>query len=185
MVTCVKTLHQPENILGAAVVQVSGRFIGEQQSRAIHQSARNRHALLLASGKFTGTLFGSTGQPHLCEPFAGRLERLSPGHAPNQQRHRYILGGREIRQQVMTLPYQPNAAVAILRQLRLGKRPERIPAEVYCTARWSVQRSQYVQQSTFARSRRSYDRNHFSAANGKIKSVNRYYFLRAGAKSFA
>ena len=35
--------------LGCVVVQVTGGLVGQQQARAVHQRARNRHPLLLAA----------------------------------------------------------------------------------------------------------------------------------------
>src|ERR1700735_53514 len=152
MVSPVKTLHEFENIPSVLFVEVSGGLIGKKQRGIVNQRARNCHALLLAPGKLSGPLFGSTRQPHLCKPFTCRSKRLPQSHASNKQRHRYIFRGREIRQKVVTLPDKTNGAIAILCQLRFRKRLERIPAEVYCTARWSVQRSQHVEQRALPRS---------------------------------
>jgi acyl-CoA thioesterase-1 len=114
-----ETLHELENISSVLFVQISGRFIGKQQCGMVHQRAGNCHALLLASGKLSGPLFGSTGQPHLCKPLTRRAKRLPQCHTPNQQRHRYVFRSREIRQEVMTLPDKTNGAIAKLCQLRL------------------------------------------------------------------
>src|ERR1700689_995971 len=157
MVRSMETLHEFKNIFRAPLIQIPGRFIGEKQCWAVPQRPCNCYALLLAPGKLPGPLFGSTGQPHLCKPLTRRSKRLPQPYAPKQQRHRYIFRRREIRQKVMSLPDKTNGAIAILCQLRLGKRLERIPAEVYCTARWSVQRSQQVQQRTLARAGRACD----------------------------
>src|ERR1700733_370192 len=146
-----QTLHEFKNIFSVPLVQIAGRFIREQQCWAIHQRTRNCNALLFASGKLPCSLFGSTRQPPLCKPFTRRPKRLPQHYASNKQRHRYVFRRRKIRQKMVTLPDEPNGTVAILRQLRLGKTREQIPAEVYCTARWSVQRSKHVEQRTFPR----------------------------------
>jgi hypothetical protein len=56
-----KTLHQGENVLRAALVQVSGGLIGQQKLRAMHQRPRNGDALLFASGKSAGLLRRAIG----------------------------------------------------------------------------------------------------------------------------
>ena len=48
-VQLLEQLHQP---LGLHIVQVAGRFIGQQQARAADHRARDRHPLLLAAGQF-------------------------------------------------------------------------------------------------------------------------------------
>jgi hypothetical protein len=114
MMRLVETLHELENIPSVLFVQISGRFIGKQQCGIVHQRARYCHALLLASGKLSGPLFGSTGQPHLCKPLTRRSTRLPQRYTANQQRHRYVFRSRKIRQEVMTLPDKTNGAIAIL-----------------------------------------------------------------------
>src|ERR1700735_408481 len=146
-----QTLHEFTNIFSVPLVQIAGGFICEQQCWAIHQRTRNCNALLFASGKLSRSLFGSTRQPHLCKPFTRSPKRLPQHYASNKQRHRHVFRRRKVRQKMVTLPDKPNGSVAILCQLRLGKRLEQILAEVYCTACWSVQRSKHVRQRTFPR----------------------------------
>src|SRR5277367_687877 len=81
---------------------------------------------------------------------------------------------------MMTLPDKTNRAAAILRKFGFIQRFQRTCAEVYCTVRWSVQRSQDVEQSTFAGAGRSDNRNHFAAIDCKADSIEWGDFLRPG-----
>ncbi len=42
--------HRTNNTFGAGVVKVSGRLVGEQHHRVVHQGAAQRDALRLAAG---------------------------------------------------------------------------------------------------------------------------------------
>jgi len=57
----VTKLEQLENLFGAPFVQISCRLVGQQYRRLIHQRSRNRHALLLAAGKYACVLACATG----------------------------------------------------------------------------------------------------------------------------
>ena len=144
MVGPVEALDQLEDCFRAPLVQIPRRFIRQKQHGVVHQSPRNRHALLFATRELSRTLPRAIGQPHFRKPILRRVERLTQRLSSNQQGHRHILCSREIRQQVMPLPHKSDGPVAIFCQFTLCKRTERIPGEVYCTARWSVQRGQQV-----------------------------------------
>ncbi len=175
-------LHQIENALRVSLIQISGGFIRQQQRRVMDKRARDGHALLLASGKLAGALFPATTQPHFVQPLAGSLQRLLQSLASNQERHGHVFRGCEIRKQMVPLPDKTHDAIAILRQFFFRKRPQRISSEVYFTTRWSVQRSQQVEQSAFARAGRPDDRDHLAALNNQVDFVQRRDFLQARAE---
>ena len=50
----VQTLKERHDFVAGSGVEVAGRFIGEQNRRAVHQSASDRHALALTAGKLIG-----------------------------------------------------------------------------------------------------------------------------------
>ncbi len=117
---CVKTLHQLENALRVPLVEVSGRFVGQKKGGIVHERPGDGNALLLATGKLSGGLFGPARQPNFIEPVLGSLQSAAQSLAANQQWHRNIFRSTEVRQQVMPLPDKANGMIAIICQLRLS-----------------------------------------------------------------
>jgi hypothetical protein len=179
-----KPLHEFENVFRAPFVQVSGRFIGQEQSGSVHKRSGDRHALLFAARQFTRPLRAATRKPDLVQPIFRGRQSFAKGFPLNQQGHRHILGGCEIGQKVMPLPHKTDSAIAILREFSLRQRMQRTPGEVYCTAGRGVQRAQQMQKSALARTGRPDNRYHFPSCDRKIDSVYWYDFGWAGIKCF-
>ena len=122
-----KTPHEFENVFRAPFVQVSGRFIGQEQSGSVHKRSGDRHALLFAARQFTRPLRAATRKPDLVQPIFRGRQSFAKGFPLNQQGHRHILGGCEIGQKVMPLPHKTDSAIAILREFSLRQRLKRTP----------------------------------------------------------
>jgi len=177
-----KTLHELENGLGISFIQIARRLVGQQEIGIIYQRPCYGHALLFTARKLPSRLPSTVRQSNFGEPIGRFAQCRSERSALNQQRHRHIFRSRKVRQQMMPLPYQTYVAIAILRQFRFGKRPQRISGEVYFTVCWSVQRSQKVQKRAFSRAGRTNNRNQLAAFNGKIDAVQRRDLLRSGSE---
>ena len=71
-------------ICAGALIQISGRFVGQQQRRIRRERARDGNALLLSAGKFTGTMVRA-----IPKPTSSRLARASAdAFAPDSPRIR-------------------------------------------------------------------------------------------------
>ena len=99
----------------------SGRRSGSPGCRSVrpparlqvsHQCPGQYHPLLLPSGKLTGAMRSAVAQSDFFEPLHSRRTGRLPGFTPDQQRHHDVLERRELRQQVVNLPNEPNLAVA-------------------------------------------------------------------------
>ena len=93
----VQPLQQPKHSPGILLVQISGRFIGEQHSRPCNQRPSNRHTLLFSARKLSCTVIGSILEPYLRQPLARLRKRFRLWLTAHEQRHRYIFCCREIR----------------------------------------------------------------------------------------
>jgi hypothetical protein len=69
-VACVQPLNQVEDAAGGGLVQVAGGFVGQQQPGIVDQRAGQRHALLLAAGKFAGPMVAAISRPTSLSQFA-------------------------------------------------------------------------------------------------------------------
>src|SRR5438067_12525328 len=91
--------EQVENHLSSPFVQISGRFIGEEQWGIASQGARDGDALLLATRKFTRSVMCSIGQSDFRETRLRRRYRRRARQAANTQGHAHILLRREFGQE--------------------------------------------------------------------------------------
>jgi len=134
----VEPLHEFEDSLRIPLVQIPGGLIRQQKSRLIHQRASKSHALLFAAGEFSRPVQHAAGETNFVQPAASGPKRLSKRDTLDEQGHRHVFRSREILQQVVSLPHEPDGAAAKRLEFYLRKRIKRIAAEVYCTARWRV-----------------------------------------------
>ncbi len=109
--------HQFENLLARLQVQVPRRLVGEKEDRLSQQRARDRDALLLASRKLVWVMMHPFRQPELIEQICCRVQRHAPGGSSNPGRHRHVLDGGELGQQMMELKDESDVAVAEPREL--------------------------------------------------------------------
>lgn len=63
-------------------VEIAGRFVGDEQTRASSQRPGNRHALLLPARQFVGAVVVPLGQANQLQRFQGRSVTRSPAPTP-------------------------------------------------------------------------------------------------------
>ena len=110
-------LHQP---LGLHVVQVAGRFIGQQQVGPADHRARDRHPLLLAAGQFRRPRARLLRQPHPAQHLAHVGADLAFRPAGDAQRQRHVVERRQVRQQAEVLEHHADAPAQPRQQPALG-----------------------------------------------------------------
>ena len=104
------------------VIKIAGRLVRHQDLRTCDQRTGQRNSLLLTAGKFAGAVMAAIGQPDFSQPVHSLLLSLPPIHAPHHKRHRDVLPGCKLRQQIVKLPHEANFTVTkfgcrIFRQL--------------------------------------------------------------------
>ena len=107
---------QREHLLDLDVVQVCGRFIGDQQRWVQCDGPGDRNPLLLSAAEITGPVRhpvcqADAGQQFL-GPFVGLLLR-NPGRT---QRHHHVLQRGEARHQVEGLEHDPDGVAPVVGQ---------------------------------------------------------------------
>jgi len=53
-----------QDFLSRFGIQVTGRFVRQDDGGMVDDSARDGHALFFSAGEFVGLVFGTGGQPH-------------------------------------------------------------------------------------------------------------------------
>jgi hypothetical protein len=105
---------QRKNRVRRSAVEVPGGLIRQQDPGLGDERTGQSYTLLLAAGKFSGTMMRTLLQSYLVQPPHSFSLRLLPGNIPQQQRHGHIFQGRKFRQQVMELPNKAKFAVTKL-----------------------------------------------------------------------
>ena len=119
-----------EDAVGGFAVEVAGRFVGEHAGRPGDQRACNRDALALASRELRRPVCDAPGQPDLRQ-HGLRLRACGLGrHAADAQRHRHVVEGAELGQQVVELVDEAEVAVAPVALLRRAHRGEVAPHQL-------------------------------------------------------
>ena len=102
-------------------VEVSGRLVGKDQGRLVHQAARDRDALLLAAGELHRPMVRALGQADPSERLARQLVRLAALHPGVLTGERDVLERGQRRDQVERLEHEAHRRGPKARPLAVGQ----------------------------------------------------------------
>jgi len=105
--------------MSGIAIQISCRFVGQNQPRSIHESPSDCHALLLAPRQCVRPMIGTVRDAENVEKFESAPAHLPEWTLLDNCRHRHVLKSRELGQQVVKLEYESDVLVAKLRQVRI------------------------------------------------------------------
>ena len=115
--------EQLHDVDGCRGVEVSGRLVGQQHLRAVHQRARDRDALLLAAGQLVREPLLLAGEPDEGEHLGHRLLDESARRPDDLQRERDVLEHGLGRQQPEVLEHRADVAAEV-RHLAIRQRAQ-------------------------------------------------------------
>ncbi len=107
------------------------------------------------------------GQAHQAQDLAGGLPGLVAVLAAHDQRHRHVVQRGELRQQVVELVDEAQAAVAHRALAALGQPDGKLAVHRHRTAGRHVQEAQDMQQRALAGARGADDGDHLAARHGQ------------------
>ncbi len=99
----VQLFEQSEDFIAALAVQGSCGLVGENHRRVVHQRAGDGDALLLAAGKFRGTMSSAVAETEAREQARGALGALVLGQAGVYRGNLHVLASRGGGQQIIFL----------------------------------------------------------------------------------
>src|ERR1700692_2911816 len=108
VVFTMKIIEEAKNFLSGGRIEVAGGFVAEQNGRAKYESAGNRHALALASGKFVGPMVRPDLEPHALQHHRCALIRFAPPQALQTERQGDIFERGERGEEVESLEDHSN-----------------------------------------------------------------------------
>ena len=113
--------EQLHDVDGCRRVEVSGRLVGEQHLRAVHERPRDRDALLLTAGQLVREPLVLAGEADEREHLGHGLLDESARRADDLQRERDVLEDRLVRQQPEVLEHRADVPAEV-RHLAVGQR---------------------------------------------------------------
>ena len=60
----IEFFHQPHNVFARGLIKIAGGFVREQNARCVHECARQRDALLLATRQLLRKVMQAITKPH-------------------------------------------------------------------------------------------------------------------------
>ncbi len=118
-----------------AAIEIAGGLVGKQHARAVHERARNRHALLLAAGKLRGVVFASRAESDRLQRFARSF--TGGGIALQLQRQHHVLFGGKRGQQMKRLEHEADQAAPQIRARFFVELFQRMAIELDAAAVWA------------------------------------------------
>ncbi len=153
----VEPLEQPHDFDTGRAVEVSGRFVGQQNGRIVHQRPGDGHALALSAGELARLVVHALFQVDVTQRLLSALEPRFARRAAVNQRQFHIVQRGSARQQIEGLKHEPDLLVADPRQLVIGHIADQAAVDVVLALRRSVQTTDQVHQRRFARAGRTHD----------------------------
>ena len=161
-------------------VQVSGWLIRQHTRRVGYQRTRNCRALPFATRKFGRLVAGARTQTDTLQQRHRARRRLGDRYAAYQQRHRNVLQGGELRQQVVKLVDEADGAITHQTPAFLVHCAEGAPLQGNLAGSRPVQTTETVHQRALARTRGPDDGNLFGAFKREIDIAQYFDPTRPG-----
>src|SRR5215831_9755404 len=97
-------LHDP---FACRMVERSGWFVAQNQTRLVHEGASQSHALLLTTGKLARQGVEPIAHPEFHEHRLGKINRRSSTNSGGEERHGRVFRCGQCRQQIILLINEP------------------------------------------------------------------------------
>src|SRR6185312_2810108 len=164
---------------------VAGRLVANQQGRIGHDRARDRHALLLAAGKFGRPVRGAVGEADQLQGDARVLLALRGPKLGQQQRQFHVLLRAQHRQQVVELEHEADVGRAPFCERALAEFVDARAADRDAAVAGRIQATDQVQQGGLARSGRTHQGEEVALRDVEIDMMQHFDLLLAAFVYFA
>ncbi len=154
-------------------VQISGRFVGQDERRIVGQGARHCHALALPAGELAGKMAGPVGQADQPQQFVG-ARPSGFGREPAQHRHFHVLQRRERWQQVVELEDEADGARP--EGVLVGEPGQVGPVDQHAPRSRTIEGAQDIQQRALAASTRPHHGHQLAPRHAQVDSIEGAHF---------
>ncbi len=157
-----------DHLLAAAAVERARGLVGQDHLAAVHQRARDAHALLLAARELARPVVAAVVQAQAREQLPRpRLARRAVG-ARVHRRHLDVAGGRQVLHEVVALEDEAEVLAPQLGQRVAVERAHVVARDRVAAAAGAVEAAQDVHQRRLARARGADDREHLAVADVEV-----------------
>ena len=118
----VNLAEQVHDLYGGLTIKVAGGFVRQKDRWVVYECAGDSYALALASGEFVWLMVGSFIEAYPIEHGSGSFFSFGLADACIDEGKCHILPGRQAREQVELLEYEPYLSVADIGKLIIAHR---------------------------------------------------------------
>ena len=166
-----RLLEQVCDVIGRLAVEVAGGLVGEHERGIGHESARDRHALLLSSGELVRAAGELVAEADLAQPVLCAVARLSGLDPVEGERQRGVLGGGQHRDEVEELEDEAEPTAAQLGDRLVGHGGDVGTVDEHLAARRPVQPADEVEQCRLAAPAGPHDRNELALLDRQTHAI--------------
>src|SRR5262249_14929356 len=142
------------------------------------ERARDRHALLLAARQLAGSMPNAVTEADGLQDLRRAILGLALRHSLDERRHRDVLEGRELGQQVMELEDEADGLVAERRERRGARGEDVATLKPHETVRRQIERAEHVEEGRFPGARRTDDGNALAGIDVEVDAFEDRDLLR-------
>ena len=180
------TMQFMENIhhfLTALAVQCAGGLVRQDHVAAVDQGSGDAHPLLLASRELVRAVVASVPEPEAREYFPCPRPASFFAYTGIDCRYFGVLGGGQVRHQVIALEDEAEILSAQPGQFIAGQFPGFLAVDSVAPLTGAVKAAKDIHQGRFPRAGCANDRHHFSAPDGQVDPLQHGGFLSSGDES--
>src|SRR5580765_3404785 len=175
----VELLEERQHFGSRLAVEVAGRLVGDDPLRIGDERARDRHALLLATGELGGEVLRAVGETDQAQRSGHVLASLAAGERSQGERELHVLERGQHRHQVVELEYEADRGGAPVGEVGL-RQPGDVDAVDEDRARIGfVDAGEQVEKRRLARARRPHQAEEVAALHVERKIVQHRHDLSA------
>src|SRR5690606_16143223 len=164
-------VEQLHHLDAAPAVECAGGLVGQDDLAAVHQRARDGHALLLAAGELLGPETDALLEPQAREQLARALVPVLQLHARVHGGHLDVLGGRVLRDEVVALEHEAEGLAPEVRQLVAVEVRDVASLEQVLAGGGPVEAAEDVHQRRLARARGAHDGHELARVDLQVDAV--------------
>src|SRR5215471_13471315 len=176
-----QVFEQRQHLGAALAVERARRLVREHDLAAVHERARDRHALLLAARELVRLVAEPFRQPQHAEQRAGALAPRPRRDTRVDGGHLDVLGRGGGRDEVVALEHEPERLAAQPGQLVPAEARHILAQEAVRAARGAIEAAEDVHQRRLSRTRRADDGDELALVNGQVDAVQHLDRELAGA----
>src|SRR5215470_16179711 len=162
-----------QDVFSGSAVEVTRRFVGQQDWGVHRQRARDRDALPLTAGQFFRQMRKPIAELHQRQQLARARVDLAARPPAQVKRQADVFQARQRRQQVEELENETDLVASHLRQLVVMQAGERLAVDQHIAGGGTVEATHQVEECRFAGSRLTDDRYHLAARDRQRDLVER------------